>query len=98
MAQDHRAAALEQEEEKQFEMHRSQTIRPRTMSAQIDLATSMNSEADLARQQVEILEERMKQYLEDIRMRVLNEFNIDVNKWSAILQDFVWRAITETRP
>jgi hypothetical protein len=68
------------------------------MSAQIDLATSTNSEADLARQQVEILEERMKQYLEDIRMRVLNEFNIDVNKWSAILQDFVWRAITETRP
>mmetsp|Transcript_22920 Transcript_22920/g.35273 ORF Transcript_22920/g.35273 Transcript_22920/m.35273 type:complete len:140 (+) Transcript_22920:737-1156(+) len=44
------------------------------------------------------IELHMEHFLDDIRMRVMTEFNLNSDKWSGLLSDFVRRAIYTVRP
>ena len=55
-------------------------------------------EHELCRAQLDAMYDKMYEYMDDIQSRVLREFNIDVDKWDAILKRFVRTAIQTVRP
>ena len=45
-----------------------------------------------------LMQNHLYEYLQDIRERVLKEFDIDYEKWSEILAEFVIKAINTVKP
>ena len=48
--------------------------------------------------QQEFMQDHLYEYLEDIRVRVMNELEIDQAKWGEILSEFVLKAIHTVKP
>ena len=46
----------------------------------------------------DLMQEQMFGYMDDILIRVMNEFKIDRPKWENILKDFVRKAIQTVKP
>lgn len=58
----------------------------------------LTEEHERCRQQLDDMYDKMYEYMDDIQNRVLKEFNIDIEKWDAILKDFVKQAILTVKP
>lgn len=54
--------------------------------------------AEESEEEVEDIEDHLEVFLQDILIKVLREFKIDEEKWHALLQDFVKRAIFTVKP